>query len=126
MISIDDVIKLHKLLIEKYGGLDGIRDIAILDSSINRPFQTFSKNELYQSVIDKASVLIESIVKNHPFLDGNKRVGFYLCIVFLQKNGYKLTATDDEIYNFVILIAESKLNTDAIKRWITSHIEFIA
>ncbi|MBL4730044.1 MAG: type II toxin-antitoxin system death-on-curing family toxin [Sulfurimonas sp.] len=121
MIDISDVIKIHKLLIVKYGGLEGIRDKGLLDSSINRPFQTFSKNELYPSVIDKASVLIESIVKNHPFVDGNKRVGLYLCLVFLQQNGYKIDATDNEKYDFVILIAESKINFENIKTWIYSH-----
>lgn len=72
MISIKEVEQIHKILINHFGGSDGIRDLSALESSLTRPFQTFNEKELHQSPISKAAALIESIVINHPFLDGNR------------------------------------------------------
>ena len=82
MISIEEVEKLHSLLIERFGGTDGIRDDSALRSSLARPFQTFDNAELYPNVIQKAASLIESLVNNHPFIDGNKRTGYTCCDYF--------------------------------------------
>lgn len=71
MISISEIILIQDILIDKFGGRRGIRDRGLLESAINRPFQTFDKKELYQNPVQKAASVIESIVKNHPFVDGN-------------------------------------------------------
>ncbi len=73
MISVVEVEQLHKLLIDQFGGSHGVRDMAALDSALSSPFQTFDNHDLYPSVIDKAASLIESMLINHPFIDGNKR-----------------------------------------------------
>ena len=76
MIKIELVINIHELLIEKFGGIHGIRDINALESAIARPFMTFEKENLYPTPILQATALIESLISNHPFLDGNKRIGY--------------------------------------------------
>ena len=75
MINIELVISLHGILIEKFGGSKGIRDYNALESAIARPFMTFDKEDLYPSPIEKAAALIESLISNDPFIDGNKRIG---------------------------------------------------
>ena len=78
MIKLEDVLKIHKLLIDQFGGSHGVRDKSSLNSAINRPFATFDQQELYPEPMDKAAAILESIVTNHPFIDGNKRTGYVL------------------------------------------------
>lgn len=86
MISITEVEHLHKLLIDRFGGSHGVRDRAALESAIARPFQTFDDKDLYPTVIEKAASLIESLLINHPFIDGNKRTGYLILRLFLIIN----------------------------------------
>ncbi|WP_424961484.1 type II toxin-antitoxin system death-on-curing family toxin [Ekhidna sp.] len=79
MISEREVFEIHSILIERFGGSNGVRDSELLNAAINRPFQTFDGNELYPEPIDKAAAILESIVKNHPFVYGNKRTGYVPC-----------------------------------------------
>ena len=74
----EQVVKLHSSLIEKTGGLDGVRDENLLDSTLKSPFQTFGGNDLYPEILDKAAQLCYSLIQNHPFVDGNKRIGVHL------------------------------------------------
>jgi death-on-curing protein len=121
MISIEEVEQLHKILIDNFGGAHGIRDRAALESALSRPFQTFDNKDLYPSVLQKAASLIESILINHPFVDGNKRTGYTLLRLFLLKHGMDLTASQDNKYEFVIDIASGTLKYDGILRWLSSN-----
>lgn len=85
-LRIEEVIDFHDLLIDKYGGLSGIRDLGLLTSAMAMPMQTFENEELHQTVYEKAAAYLYHIVKNHPFFDGNKRTGVFVCLVFLQRN----------------------------------------
>ena len=105
MIKIEEVINIHEKLIEKFGGIKGIRDLGLLDSALNRPFMTFGQKDLYDSILEKASVLIFGIIQNHPFIDGNKRIGYFVFRAFLLSQGYDLSASEDEKYDLVIAIA---------------------
>ena len=87
MIGIEDVLKIHEFLINKFDGSQGVRDIDLLKSAIGRPFQTFDKKDLYRSPVEKSAAIIESIIRNHPFIDGNKRVGYVLMRLFLMEQG---------------------------------------
>ena len=118
MISLEEVLKIHNILIEKFGGSPGIRNRELLESSIGRPFSTFDSIDLYPTPIDKGAAIIESIVKNHPFIDGNKRTGYTLLRLFLLNEGLDIKATEDEKYDFVMKIAEGKSTFDEIKTWI--------
>lgn len=121
MISISEIILIQDILIDKFGGTRGIRDRGLLESAINRPYQTFDNKELYQNPVQKAASLIESIVKNHPFIDGNKRIGYVLMRLMLLDYGLDIIASQDEKYDFVIGIASGKLDFNQICDWISNN-----
>ena len=81
MISIDEVLQIHEILIEGFGSSNGVSDNNLLQSAIARPFKTFEHNDLYPTTIDKPAALIESVINNHPFVDGNKRAGLLLMML---------------------------------------------
>ena len=117
----EQVIKLHSSLIAKTGGMDGIRDENLLDSALKSPFQTFDGNELYPDIFDKASQLCYSLVENHPFADGNKRIGVHLTLLFLKLNNENIEYSQAELIDFGLNIASGKMNKDDIKAWILTH-----
>ena len=121
MISISVAILIQDILIEKFGGARGIRDRGLLESALSRPFQTFDNRDLYPTVIEKAAALIESIINNHPFIDGNKRIGYVLLRLFLIENDFDLEANQNEKYDFVINIASQKIDFDQVCIWIINH-----
>ena len=121
MIPFKEVELLHRILIDKFGGSHGIRDKAALESAISRPFQTFDGNDLYPSVFEKAASLIESILVNHPFIDGNKRTGYTLLRLYLIQNGLDINAAQDNKYEFVIDIASGTLKYEGILSWLKSN-----
>lgn len=122
MISIQDAERIHNILIEKFGGLKGIRDSALLDSALKRPFQTFDQRELYPSSIDKAAALFESLIINHPFMDGNKRIAYVLMSLTLSEANIILKATQAEKYEFVIRASKGEIKFDQIRDWLIMHI----
>lgn len=122
MISIEEVEEVHQLLILQFGGSSGIRDKDSLASALARPFQTFDGKELYPDPVSKAACLIQSILSNHPFIDGNKRTGYVLMRLFLNSIQLDISATQDEKYHFVISIASGKSSFEEILAWITAHL----
>jgi len=123
MIQIEEVEKIHDILIEKFGGAKGIRDRGILESAIGRPFQTFDGNDLYPNPIDKAAAIFESIISNHPFVDGNKRTGYVLMRLILKDNKLDINVGQDEKYEFAIKAAKGELTFDSIKNWIEKNLK---
>jgi death-on-curing protein len=117
----EQIIKLHNSLISKTGGMDGVRDKNLLDSAIKSPFQTFDGKELYPDLYDKASQLCYSLIENHPFADGNKRIGVHLTLLFLKINNEELKYTQKELIDFGFNIASGKMTRDDIKEWFLSH-----
>jgi death-on-curing protein len=96
-ITTAEALFFHKQLIERYGGATGIRDAGALESALHRP-----QTGYYDTIIDEAAALLESLVQNHPFVDGNKRVAFAVVDVFLRINGYRINANSKEIHDHVI------------------------
>lgn len=119
--SFEQVLKLHSSLIEKTGGIDGVRDKNLLDSALKAPFQTFDGNELYPDVYDKASQLCYSLIENHPFADGNKRIGVHLTLLFLKLNRAEIEYTQKELSDFGLSVASGKMSKDEIKAWLLAH-----
>lgn len=121
MIKLSDVFTIHERLINTFGGIHGVRDEGMLLSSIARPFQTFAGEDLYPSPFSKSAAILESIVRNHPFLDGNKRTGIAVAELFLMTFGKKLHATEDEKYDLVIAVAEGRMIFEDIVSWLEQH-----
>ncbi|MBS1539579.1 MAG: type II toxin-antitoxin system death-on-curing family toxin [Bacteroidetes bacterium] len=123
MIQIDEVEKIHDIIVEKFGGAKGIRDRGVLESAIGRPFQTFDGKDLYPNPVDKASAIFESIISNHPFVDGNKRTAYVLMRLILKENQLDIIVGQSEKYEFVIKAAKGQLTFDNIKGWIEKNIK---
>jgi len=121
MIPLKEVEYIHKLLIDTFGGSHGVRDLSALLSALARPFQTFDNKELYPTPIDKAASLLESIVSNHPFIDGNKRTAYVLARLFLLQNRMDIKASQQDKYEFVMSIASGKMRFEEILSWIEKH-----
>ena len=121
MISVKDALRIHTIIIEKIGGTNGLRDEGALQSALARPFATFDSAELYHYPVDKAAALVESIIVNHPFVDGNKRMGYVLMRLLLMKYHCDIVASQDEKYSFIIGIATGQLKTEQIKNWLEQH-----
>ena len=117
----EQVAKIHRSLIEKTGGMDGIRDAQLLDSALKTPFQTFGENNLYPDILDKASQLCYSLIENHPFIDGNKRIGVHLMLLFLKLNNIEVNYSQQELIDFGLDIASGKMSKNDIKGWIIEH-----
>ena len=121
MISKEDIIQLYHFSIEKFGGADGLRDLGLLESAAARPYQTFGGLDLYPGALEKAAAIIESIVINHPFIDGNKRTGFLAMFAILEEEGYKLTANNESAYSFTIKISTGEIHFDEIVAWLKTN-----
>ena len=122
ILTKEQILLLHSQLIEGFGGSSDIRDNALLDSAINTPFQTYDSEELYPTLLDKASRLCFGLVKNHPFVDGNKRIGTHTMLVFLAINGVKLEYSDTELINLILSVAAGTQSDSDILRWLQQHI----
>lgn len=121
-VSVEETISLHKYAVQRFGGSRGIRDRGSLEAALAAPKQTMLKKELYPNIWSKAAILILSLIKNHPFVDGNKRIGLYTMLRLLEINGYELSGiSNDELYSFTINIATSKFEKDDIVNWPKSH-----
>ena len=118
----DKVLLLHQLLIEETGGEPNVRDINLLDSSINQIYQTFDGGELYKTKVEKAARLGFSLISNHAFVDGNKRIGMYMMLLFLEINGVKNNFTNQEIASIGFKIADSKMTYEEFLEEIKKHI----
>ena len=114
MITMEQILLLHHLSIEKYGGSHGVRDAGLLDSAIARQFQTFAGENLYTSVFEQAAAISESLIINHPFVDGNKRTGFLAMIAILRINNIMLNADETHAYQFIIDISTGKIRFEEI------------
>ncbi len=120
-LTAEQVLFLHARLIDETGGSHGVRDIGMLLSAVGRPSASFAGQDLYPDVFTKAAALMESLVKNHPFVDGNKRTGIATAGLFLLQNGYRLTATNNELEGLTLAVARSETTPDQIASWCRDH-----
>lgn len=121
VLSKEQILFMHQQLIDETGGLDGVRDEALLDSAINAPFQKFDGKDLFPTVQQKAARLCYGIIKNHAFIDGNKRIGTHTMLVFLALNGIEIDYTQKELYQIILDLASGKLELDSLTHWIIEH-----
>ena len=122
VLSKRQVLLLHTALIEQTGGSDGVRDEGLLDSAIHAPFQTFAEQELYPSLLEKAARLGYGLICNHPFVDGNKRIGTHVMLVFLDINHIELCYEDDDLIETILSVASGTLDYDGLLHWLQQHL----
>lgn len=120
-ISMEQVILLHQKMIKATGGDDGIRDKNLLDSALSNAYATFDGIELYQTVEEKGASICFSIINNHPFVDGNKRMGIYVMLILLEYNKIKIRYTQKDLVDLGLEIAEGIHKQDQILSWILNH-----
>lgn len=123
MIKLDvaQILHLHNLMCKTTGGSSGIRDIGALESAIYHAYASFEGKDLYSTIQEKAARQAYGIIRNHPFLDGNKRTGLFIMLIFLELNGIHLHFTQPELVELGMCIAEAKINSIQITKWIINH-----
>ena len=120
-LSKPQIFLLHEQLIAETGGSSGLRDEGMLDSALNAPFQTFGEEDVYPSLQQKAARLCFGLVKNHPFVDGNKRIGAHVMLVFLALNGIELQHTQTELSDVILQLAAGTIQSSDLLSWILAH-----
>jgi len=116
-----DVLLLHDIAVNKYGGSHGLRDLGLLESAVARPQSTFDGNDLYPTIFLKAGALVQSLLMNHQFVDGNKRTAMFCVMTFMELNGYKFIAKQEEVVNAALWIENKKPTIEEIADWIKKH-----
>ena len=119
--SKEKVLLLHQLMAEATGGSAGVRDNDLLESAIENAYATFGGEELYKTKEEKAANLGYSLISNHAFVDGNKRIGMYIMLSFLDINGIKIDASNEEVAELGLAVAAGQSNQEDILKWILAH-----
>ena len=117
-LSQEKVLCLHKLMTAETGGDPNIRDFALLNSALESAFQTFDGEELYPSIEEKAARIGYSLIANHAFVDGNKRIGIFVMMIFLEVNGVKIHPSVDEVIRVGLAVASGKMKYEELLNWI--------
>jgi death-on-curing protein len=121
-ITLDEVLEIHRDQLARYGGSDGIRDLGLLQSAIAQPQATFGGQFLHADFFEMAAAYLFHLVQNHPFVDGNKRVGAVAALVFLRLNDQDLRISDVELESLVLAVAQSQIDKTAIASFFRGHV----
>ena len=121
VMTSNKILQLHKFLMQETGGLDGLRDAALLESAVQSPLATFDGQELYPRIKEKAAKLGYTLVKNHAFIDGNKLIGVYCMLIFLDVNGVEMIYSDDDLIALGLGLADGSFNYENVLDWIEQH-----
>jgi death on curing protein len=121
-LSVEQLLALHALQIKRYGGSAGLRDRGALEAAAARPTMTFGGEDLYPDLSDKAAALMHSLVRNHPFVDGNKRVGAHAVVLFLVANGFEPLVSSDELTAITLAVARGEVEAQALSIWLKQRI----
>jgi len=122
--SKEKVLLLHKFIAEETGGSIGVRDEALLESALEAAFAGFGDKEFYPSKEEKGARLGYSLVSNHAFVDGNKRIGMYVMITFLEVNGIHLNCTNEEVSQMGLALADGSVGYEELLKWVREHRTF--
>jgi death-on-curing protein len=122
-LTLAEVLDLHRRVIEQSGGADGVRDLGGVESALAQPQMSFGGEELYPSIESKATALCFSLVMNHPFVDGNKRIGHAAMETFLVMNGFQLAADVDDAEKIILTLAAGDLSREELLAWVKSHVQ---
>lgn len=120
-LSVTQILVIHDQMIKRFGGLSGIRDLGLLQSAVGRPQATFDGDDLYKTIFSKVAALLQSLLKNHPFVDGNKRTALTSAGIFLKLNRYQLINNHDSEVSFTLKVANGDLTIEQISEWLEKH-----
>jgi death-on-curing protein len=120
-LTAEQILFLHARLVAETGGSHGVRDLSLLLSAVSRPQTSFDDQDLYSDLFTKAGALMDSLLRNHAFVDGNKRTGIAAAALFLRINGYWLEVTNDELEKFTLDVAQSRHTLGEISTWLRTH-----
>jgi len=121
-LTLYEVLELYRGIMEQSGGAIGVRDLNALESALAQPRMTFGGQELYPTIVEKAAALGFSLIKNHPFVDGNKRTAHAAMETFLVLNGYEIRASVDEQERVILQVAAGKMAREAFMEWLRKHV----
>jgi death on curing protein len=121
-LNLKEALELHRRIIQQSGGSTGVRDFGLLESALAQPLMTFAGDDLYPTLVEKAATLCFSIVKNHPFLDGNKRVGHAVMETFLILNGYEIEALTSDQEAVIVGLAAGEVSRELFSDWLSRNI----
>jgi death-on-curing protein len=122
-LTLAEVLELHRRVIEQTGGAEGVRDLGTIESAVAQPQMTFGGRDLYSTMESKATALCFSLVMNHPFVDGNKRVGHAAMETFLVMNGFQLASDVNDAERVILDLAAGELSREGLLEWVASHIQ---
>jgi death-on-curing protein len=125
-LTVNEILQLYRQLMRKSGGTVGILSVEALESAVAQPRATFDGNELYPSIIEKAVALGYSLVMNHPFVDGNKRIGHAAMEIFLVLNGFQIVAEIEDQENIILKLAAGNLERDEFTGWLREHVKTVS
>jgi death-on-curing protein len=120
-LSAEQILFIHARLIEETGGIHGVRDLKMLLSALGRIQTSFAEKDLYPGLFSKAAALMDSLVRNHPFVDGNKRTGITAAGLVLHRNGYRLTAESEDLVETTMQVAESQIIVEELANWFENN-----
>jgi death-on-curing protein len=120
-LTVEQVLFIHFRLLSETGGGHGLRDLGLLESAVARPRATFDGRELYPDVFHQAAALLDSLINNHPFVDGNKRTGITAAGLFLRRNGWRLRTGNAELEQFTLQVARGELEVDGMAAWLKNR-----
>ena len=121
-LTLDEVLEVHRQVIAQSGGAEGLMHLPALESALAQPQMTFGGEDLYPTLVDKAAALGYALIKNHPFLDGNKRTGHATVEVFLVLNGYEIRAAVDEQEHVILQMAASEIEREEFTTWLRTPV----
>ena len=121
LLTVDHVLVIHRYLIDTSGGSTGLRDRGLLESAVAQPALTFGGHDLYPSLVEKAGAIGHALIANHPFVDGNKRIGHASIEATLMLNGYELAADVDDAEATILAVAAGSLNRSGLIDWVREH-----
>ena len=120
-LSLEEVIYIHSEAVRRTGGSDGIRDMGLLESAVNAPFQSFGGYDVYPTIYEKAARLGFGLAQNHAFIDGNKRIAALAMLMFLKGNNIEIDCTEFELFSVILKLAASEITFDDLVKWIKNH-----
>jgi death-on-curing protein len=121
-LTAQEILYLHHRIVEETGGSHGVRDLGLLEAALQRPFAGFGDHQLFSTIPEKVAAFLDALIRNHPFVDANKRTGLSAAVLMLEQNGCSFAATRQEFEDFAVRVATEHLEIEEIASWLEAHV----